>query len=334
MRRGSAEVSTNNRLEVGVSSRPLDRVLHALQQHGSRVVTQRGDSHRVTCPAHSDTRPSLVVTARDGRILLRCFAGCRTSDVLAAIGLRFADLFDLNAPRIAPRIEALYPYGDLQGEIIAEKVRFVPKAFRWRRPDPTARTGWTWGLNGTALPLYRLPELTEARDVLLVEGEKSADLLTAHGFTATCPPSGASTWNERWTGQLYDAGCERLMVLADADREGMAHAQRVAAACYVVMRVKLVTLPGLPAKGDVVDFLNAGNTQTDLRQIIDAAPDWTPDADERDRQNRKRELARERKRKSRARQRQALSHAANDSPDNAASHAENVSPESRESRCE
>jgi len=46
------------------------------------------------CPAHEDRSPSLSVGLRDnGCILLHCFAGCATSDVLAAVGLTLADLF-------------------------------------------------------------------------------------------------------------------------------------------------------------------------------------------------------------------------------------------------
>jgi putative DNA primase/helicase len=242
-------------------------------------------------------------------VLLRCFAGCRTSDVLHAIGLRFADLFDASAPRVHSQIVATYSYTDVHGEIIAEKVRYQPKAFRWRRPDATARSGWRWDSGGAALPLYRWPDLIEAREVLLTEGEKATDRLHAHGFTATCPPSGASTWHERWTDQLFDAGCERLIVLPDNDREGVTHARRVAAACCATMRVLVLTLPDLPAKGDVVDFFERGNTASDLRRLIDGAPDWTPDAEERERQNRKREQAR--KRKARQRQRAAQRHAVN-----------------------
>ena len=44
------------------------------------------------CPAHEDRGPSLSVRDAGDRILLNCFAGCETEDVLAAIGLTFADI--------------------------------------------------------------------------------------------------------------------------------------------------------------------------------------------------------------------------------------------------
>tara|TARA_B100000780_G_C21054421_1_gene423572 strand:- start:282 stop:683 length:402 start_codon:yes stop_codon:yes gene_type:complete len=45
------------------------------------------------CPAHQDKSPSLAVTEAADRLLVYCFAGCETSDVMAAIGLNVADLF-------------------------------------------------------------------------------------------------------------------------------------------------------------------------------------------------------------------------------------------------
>ena len=46
------------------------------------------------CPAHDDGRPSLGVRElEDGRTLVHCWASCGTADVLAAVGLEFADLF-------------------------------------------------------------------------------------------------------------------------------------------------------------------------------------------------------------------------------------------------
>ncbi len=46
------------------------------------------------CPSHNDKVPSLAVRELDdGRVLVHCFAGCSTGDILAAIGLTMEDLF-------------------------------------------------------------------------------------------------------------------------------------------------------------------------------------------------------------------------------------------------
>jgi hypothetical protein len=47
------------------------------------------------CPAHEDRSPSLSIRElRDGMILLHDFGGCSSEDVLFAVGLSMADLFE------------------------------------------------------------------------------------------------------------------------------------------------------------------------------------------------------------------------------------------------
>lgn len=56
-------------------------------------VRKSGDGWMARCPAHDDKTASLSITERDGKVLVHCFACCRTEDVLAAVGLRFKDLY-------------------------------------------------------------------------------------------------------------------------------------------------------------------------------------------------------------------------------------------------
>jgi hypothetical protein len=45
------------------------------------------------CPSHADKSPSLAIRElSDGRVLLKCFAGCEALEVLNAVGLEFRDL--------------------------------------------------------------------------------------------------------------------------------------------------------------------------------------------------------------------------------------------------
>ncbi len=46
------------------------------------------------CPSHQDRSSSLSVREVEDRILVHCFAGCKTPDVLTAIGLGLKDLFE------------------------------------------------------------------------------------------------------------------------------------------------------------------------------------------------------------------------------------------------
>ena len=57
-------------------------------------VKGRNGSWTACCPAHDDKGPSLAVReGEDGRVLLHCFAGCETANVLGAIGMDMTDLF-------------------------------------------------------------------------------------------------------------------------------------------------------------------------------------------------------------------------------------------------
>ena len=61
-------------------------------------VTQQGDGFLAHCPAHADSDPSLrLAVTPDGTALVKCRAGCETADVLAAVGLSFADLRGIDA---------------------------------------------------------------------------------------------------------------------------------------------------------------------------------------------------------------------------------------------
>ncbi len=58
------------------------------------AVRETGPGKYVSrCPAHDDRSPSLAIRdCDDGRVLIHCFAGCETENVLSAIGLTFSDL--------------------------------------------------------------------------------------------------------------------------------------------------------------------------------------------------------------------------------------------------
>lgn len=66
-------------------------------------VKQSGNGYMAKCPAHDDREGSLAISqGDDGRILLNCFAGCETKNVVAAMGLGMKDLFPNNKPSPIP----------------------------------------------------------------------------------------------------------------------------------------------------------------------------------------------------------------------------------------
>ena len=56
-----------------------------------------GGQYSCRCPAHEDKSNSLGIKQGDGdRIMMNCFAGCQTQDILSAVGLTFKDILPTN----------------------------------------------------------------------------------------------------------------------------------------------------------------------------------------------------------------------------------------------
>jgi len=236
------------------------------------VIDVRADGRQrdARCPAHEDRRASLSVgVGDDGRILLHCHAGCALDVVLAASGLTIAELFSESNTTNSRSIVAEYRYCDERGEHLYDVVRFAPKDFRMQG------AGGHWTTKGLRRVLYRLPELRGQSTVYITEGEKDADRLSALGLAATTAVGGAGKWRNDYTQQLVAAKVAQVVVLPDNDDAGRAHAEQVARSCHTAgLKVKVVMLPALPPKGDVSDWLTAGNDLQDLAGLVNAVASY------------------------------------------------------------
>ena len=95
------------------------------------------------CPAHDDRNPSLSVSQNpDGRILVKCHAGCEQNDVIN--GLRARGLWNTpdESQPLPRRLVAEYSYTDERGQLLYQAVRYEPKDFSQRHPD--RHGGWIW----------------------------------------------------------------------------------------------------------------------------------------------------------------------------------------------
>jgi hypothetical protein len=257
----------------------IDQVLSKLP-----TATKTAGGWSARCPAHDDRRASLsVATGDDGRILLHCHAGCPVEKVVGALGLAMKDLGPTHAGKAESspkgRIVQTYDYTDEEGRLLFQVCRMEPKGFLQRRSKPGG--GWVWSVRGCRPVPYRLSELVKAdpkRLVLIVEGEKDADRLAALGCIATTNAGGAGKWrpeyNEHFRGRY-------VIVFPDNDKPGWHHANQVALCLHgIAAAVKIVQLPGVPEKGDISDWLDAGGTLNQLREPITAAPLWQPDPED------------------------------------------------------
>lgn len=67
----------------------INKILPLLRQ----VKNTGHGRYTALCPHHKDKHPSLAITEKGDTVLIKCWAGCDTADVLAAIGLTLADLY-------------------------------------------------------------------------------------------------------------------------------------------------------------------------------------------------------------------------------------------------
>ena len=239
-------------------------------------------------PRAPDRTPSLsVAKGQDGRILLTCFAGCTNESIVGALNLKPADLFPdrkYGASTNRSVIEATYGYTDEGGKLLFECVRYTPKDFRQRRPDPDKHGKWIWDLKGVRRVLYRLPELMRdiaaGETIYVCAGEKDADAMRDQGFAATTMPLGekrnGSSWLSEFTETLQGAA---VVLMADRDETGRSHADAVANKLRRAVRsLRLIELSdrnGKPVK-DPADWLAAGGTAGELRDLVESAPEWAP----------------------------------------------------------
>jgi hypothetical protein len=237
-----------------------------------------GNGWKAHCPAHDDRRQSLHVSeGKDGRILIHCHAGCSVNDVCAAIGLTIKDLYpepERRRNQASPsEVIATYSYHDANGKLLFQVCRTADKRFFQRRPD--GKGGWITGLGEVKPVLYRLPEVLEAVQrgdmVFIPEGEKDVDNLARLGLAATTSPMGAGKWRDYYSDWLKGAN---VVILPDNDEPGRKHAQQVANSLQGKAKsIKVLELPGLPAKGDVSDWLAAGGTKEELLRLAAEAPE-------------------------------------------------------------
>ena len=166
-------------------SSAYERVVSKLQG-----IRETANGVMARCPAHDDHNPSLSITPNATGVLLNCFAGCATEEIVCALGLQLRDLYEKPLKtrldqRLPDGLEWVdsYDYRNEGGDLVFQVVRAIDssgkKTFRQRRPDSVKRSGWAWNLRGLssqerALP-YLLPEVLRAVEtgevIWIAEGE-------------------------------------------------------------------------------------------------------------------------------------------------------------------
>lgn len=241
------------------------------------------------CPAHEDRQNSLSVSVGDNPqkpFVWHCHAGCDAGSVSRAMGFPMSHWYENWGRKeqagkkgsAKGNRTAAYVYYDEQGAILMRACRYdgfddqgIPtKTFTQERPNGTG--GWISGVKGIRKVPYRLPELLathESEAVYIVEGEKCVDRLRELGLTATCNAAGAGKWTKEHGKFLLNRD---VVILPDCDEPGEKHAAKVCETLKGIAKsVKVVRLPNLPVKGDVVDWLKAGGSREELDRLVAGA---------------------------------------------------------------
>jgi DNA polymerase-1 len=149
------------------------------------------------------------------------------------------------------------------------------KDFLQARPDTDG--GYVYSLDGVRPILYNLGDVLRAalrgELVVWVEGEKDADNGKERlGLTTTTCPMGAKHFKPHYTSYLTGA---HVVVVADNDKPGGEHAEMVASELLpFAASVKILELPGLPEKGDLTDWIEAGGTREEFDSLVSEAPQF------------------------------------------------------------
>jgi len=270
-------------------------------------VKRNGSSqYDALCPAHADKEQSLSVSEKDGKILLHCHAGCSTDSILGVLGLEMWDLFSEERQPYNPNngkpkneIAAVYDYKDLDGNIIHSTIRYSPKSFRQRRPDPDNHGKYIWKdvFKGISPILYNLQAVTVAiankEPIFITEGEKDCESLAKLGYTATTCPMGAGKWHKAYSDMLAGA---MAYIIADNDEAGSNHARDVAKSLVgkadKIYLIDLATAQGinadqdgtaehdLPKGYDISDYIEAAPAEAknaSIELLLENATPYVPD---------------------------------------------------------
>lgn len=246
----------------------LDAIVAALE--GKR----EGSSFRVVCPVHNGR--SLIVTEKNGTVLLNCKNGCEQRDVLAALRERGLwpspngqEQGEQPVPQQGAAFEASYEYRELDGTHRATKGRFKTfggKTFRWRLPSDEAWDGLR-GLREADLPLFGAELLAESNGpVLFNEGEKGALACRAVGLTGICAAGSAS---QRDFGTALALLKDRDVVLwPDADDSGRDFMRHLSRELNGIAKSVRLIAPGVAPRGDAFDYFGAGGTVDEILEMV------------------------------------------------------------------
>lgn len=251
-------------------------------------------SNKTECIFHYDTHPSMQLYPETNTFY--CFACQAHGDVIdyeaEATGCSLDEIIgyedDPMEEKIREYVKKKYYIRNLNGEQYNfnrvhfyhdEKEDIVSVKIIYKNSDKSKKTAiqyrikGNWQIIGGKINhtyLYNLPSLLSTKskgfNIYLVEGEKDADTLIKLGLTATTTRDGAVSWKQQYNDYLNDCN---IVVIGDNDTAGKKYTDTLK---YEVMPIsksfKIIDLPGVREKEDITDWINAGHTKQELKELI------------------------------------------------------------------
>jgi putative DNA primase/helicase len=241
------------------------------------------------CPFHNDKNPSFSVNLITGQWM------CHSEDISGDI---FTFIKKMNIPfEELPQqikemyykdnkltLEGVYSYFDEDGNLVYEEMRYRTnkgkKRIYFRRFTEDGKE--IWNLEGVKKVLYNLPDLLKCDSledfyVFIVEGPNKVEVLKEWDFVAVSNPNGASGWKDEF--KEYFRG-ENVIVIPDNDYAGCKYAKKVCKSLKEVANsIKILRLPDLDFKEDIIDWINKGGTKKKFWELVSSnSIEWKEDS--------------------------------------------------------
>ena len=207
-----------------------------------------------------------------------------------------AKLFNVPIPKADDGKKTTYDYRDVDDTLLYQvHITRYPngdkKTFQ-SHICPDGKRTWTLGGNSKKcecpkipMSLYHLRELVQAdpsQPVLVVEGEKDVETARKLGVVATCNSGGASknTHKSKWDNLdkslLYHFSGLNVIVIADNDEPGIAHADSIANSLLSIAKsIKVIRFNG-PQGYDFTDYIEGGGTWESFLKLVETVEPRQP----------------------------------------------------------
>lgn len=297
-------------MELSEVKGDLDRLVSELVNLGCDVR----DRGHIRCPLkiHDDNHGSFSVFMNDGTARWKCH-GCGNSgtivDLISIVTRKPADEVCRNltgdavqqkpvqqkkkafvykddqaiksaivkrAEETGFKLAKCWVYQDISGNPLMMTFRLnkignetVKKFTQARKVDG----GWV-NRNEGICPIYRLPQVVNAKTVIVCEGEKCADCFAYLGYTATTSPMGAGKAGKAdWS----PVAGKKIIIWPDNDDVGAKHGEdlrEILEGLDCAISVVDVSTLNLPEGGDIANLLRRlktdGMTDDQMREIVDS----------------------------------------------------------------